>query len=149
MLINVDGSNLGIMTREQAFFLAYDAGLDIVAVSRTTNPVVARLMDANKERYDQEKKARKQRIKQRSGEVKEIKLTFKISEHDFQTRLRHAERFIARGNQVKLTMRLIGRENAFVTLAKEKFTRFATELGLSLGDVTKQGPRLSTILRSA
>lgn len=148
MLIDVSGTNLGAMSREQAFFLASDAGLDIVEVSREANPVVVRLMDFNKEKYDLEKRAKKQRVKQKSGAMKELKLSFKISENDFQTRIRHAKRFMEHGDQIKLTMRLIGRENAFVDSAKEKFFRFASELGLQTGTVTKQGPRLSTVLRS-
>lgn len=148
MLIDDKGVNLGSMSREQAFFLASDSGLDIVEVSQG-DPVVVRLMNFNKQKYDQEKQARKQRVKQKSGQMKEIKLSFKISEHDFQTRVRQAQKFLERGDQVKLTMRLVGRENAFVSLAKEKFTRFASEVGMNAGLVSKQGNRMNVVLRPA
>lgn len=148
MLIDERGANLGVVSREQAFFLASDAELDIVEVSHSDPPVV-RLMNFNKQRYDLEKQARKQRVKQKSGQIKEIKLSFKISEHDFQTRVRQAQKFQERGDQVKLTMRLVGRENAFSDLAKEKFVRFAAEVGLQTGTITKQGNRMSVVLRQA
>lgn len=148
MLIDERGVNLGTMSRQQAFFLASDSGLDIVEVSATEPPVV-RLMNFHKQRYELEKQARKQRVKQKSGQMKELKLSFKISEHDFQTRVRQAQKFIERGDQVKLTMRLVGRENAFVPLAKEKFTRFAEAVGMSTGLVSKQGNRMNVVLRPA
>ncbi len=148
ILIDERGVNLGLMSREQAFFLASDLGLDIVEVS-SGDPVVARLMNFNKQRYELEKQARKQRVKQKSGQMKEIKLSFKISEHDFLTRVRQAEKFLARGDQVKLTMRLVGRENAFASLAKEKFVRFAEAVGRQAGLVSRQGNRLNVVLRPA
>lgn len=147
MLIDDKGENLGVMSREQAFFLADERGIDLVAVSNDPVRPTVRMMDFNKQRYEEEKRARKTRVKQKSGDMKEIKLSFKISEHDFQTRLNHARRFLDRGDQVKLTMRLVGRENAFVDQAKEKFVRFATELGMKTSDVAKQGNRLNTVLR--
>ena len=85
VLIDAKGTNLGVVSREQAFFLADERGLDLVAVSTSSTPPIVRLMDFNKERYEEEKRARKQRVKQKTGEMKEIKLSFKISEHDFQT----------------------------------------------------------------
>lgn len=149
MLIDDKGENLGVMSREQAFFLADERGIDLVAVSNDPVRPTVRMMDFNKQRYEEEKRARKTRVKQKSGDMKEIKLSFKISEHDFQTRLNHARRFLDRGDQVKLTMRLVGRENAFVDQAKEKFVRFATELGMKTSDVAKQGNRLNTVLRKS
>jgi len=148
MLIDDHGNNLGVLSREQAFFLASDSVLDVVEVS-DNDPIVVRLMNFNKQRYDLEKQARKQRVKQKSGQMKEIKLSFKISEHDFQTRVRQAQKFLEHGDQVKLTMRLVGRENAFPDLAKEKFTRFASELGMQTGLVSKQGNRMNVVLRAA
>ncbi|MBI2590207.1 translation initiation factor IF-3 [Candidatus Berkelbacteria bacterium] len=146
VLIDRTGKNLGGMSREQAFFLAHEQGLDLVEVSGQATPPVIRILDFGKERYDREKRTRKQRAKQKSGEMKEIKLSFLMSEHDFQTRIRQAEKFIARGDQIKLGMRLVGRENAFAEQAKEKFIRFAEILKLKVPNITKQGNRLSAIL---
>ena len=149
MLIDHKGVNFGVVSREQAFFVADELGMDLVQVGSSPTGAIVRLMDFGKQRYEEEKRARKTRVKQKSGEMKEIKLSFKISEHDFQTRLNHAHKFLERGDQVKLTMRLVGRENAFVDAAKAKFTRFAEELGMKVSDVAKQGNRMNTVLRRA
>lgn len=147
LLIDTDGEKLGVVSREQAFFFAAEAGLDIVEVSGGATPPVVRLLDYNKQRYEDEKRARKSRAKQKAGETKEIKLSFKISEHDFQTKLRRAQEMLSKGDRIKLFMRLIGRENAFADLAKERLQRFATDLGATIESLDKQGPRITAILK--
>lgn len=147
LIIDTDGQKLGVLSREQAFFIATESGLDLVEVSGGATPPVVRLLDYNKQKYEEEKRARKSRVKQKSGEVKEIKLSFKISEHDFQTKLRRAQEMVSKGDRIKLFMRLIGRENAFADLAKERILRFATELGGTIESLDKQGPRITAILR--
>lgn len=116
-------------------------------VSGNATPPVVRLLDYNKQRYEEEKRARKSRARQKAGEMKEIKLSFKISEHDFQTKLRRAQEMISRGDRIKLFMRLIGRENAFADQAKERLERFATSLGATIESLDKQGPRITAILK--
>lgn len=136
-----------MLSREQAFFLAAEADVDLVEVSGGAMPPVVRLLDYNKQRYEDEKRARKSRVKQKTGEMKEIKLSFKISEHDFQTKLRRAQEMLGKGDRIKLFMRLIGRENAFAEQAKERLQRFATELGGTIESLDKQGPRITAILK--
>ncbi len=135
------------MSREQAFFIANDAGLDVVLVSSRATPPVVRLKDIGKERYELEKRARKHKAQQRSGGMKEIQLSFKIDEHDFQTKIRKAQQFLEKGDRIKLFMRLIGRENAFPDQAKDKIRRFATEVGRSVDTLDKQGSRITAILK--
>lgn len=147
LIIDTDGQKLGVLSREQAFYLAAEAGVDLVEVSAGATTPVIRLLDYNKQKYEEEKRARKSRAKQKSGEVKEIKLSFKISEHDFQTKLRRAQEMIGKGDRIKLFMRLIGRENAFADLAKERLHRFASELGATIESLDKQGPRITAILK--
>ncbi len=148
MLIATSGENLGVMSREQAFFLASEAGLDLVEVSGSATPPVIRMLDVGKERYEQEKRARKHKAQQRSGEVKEIKLSFRIEDHDVQTKLRRAERFLAKGDRIKLFMRLVGRENAFADQAKERMEQFASSLGATVESIDRQGSRLTAILKN-
>ena len=147
MLIDERGENLGAVTREQAFFIASDLGLDVVIVSNKATPPVVRLKDIGKERYELEKRARKHKAKQRSGELKEIQLSFRIDDHDFQTKIRHAQRFLAKGDRIKLFMRLVGRENAFSDQAKEKIQKFAAQLDRSVETIDKQGSRITAILK--
>ncbi len=135
------------MSREQAFFIASDAGLDVVLVSSRPPTPVVRLKDVGKERYEVEKRARKHKAQQRSGGMKEIQLSFRIDEHDFQTKLRKAKGFLEDGDRIKLFMRLIGRENAFPEQAKEKLHRFAAELGRPVDTLDKQGSRITAILK--
>jgi translation initiation factor IF-3 len=138
---------LGVVSREQAFFLAYQAELDLLEVNQTGNKSVVRMVDVGKERYEQEKRARKQRALQKSGEVKEIKLSFRIDKHDFETKINRARRMMSKGDRIKIFMRLVGRENAFVETAKEKIKEFADTLGAQIESIDKQGNRLTAILK--
>ena len=147
MLIGDDGTKYGVVSRDQAFFLAADMGLDLVEVSAQATPPVVRMIDYNKQRYEEEKRARKHRAKQRVSEVKEIKLSFKMGEHDRHVRLTQAGKFIAKGHRIKLFMRLIGRENAFGEQAKEKLESFATALGAEVEQLSRQGGRVTAILK--
>ncbi len=147
MLIGGDGTKYGVVAREQALFLAAELGLDLIEVSAQSTPPVTRLIDYHKHRYEEEKRARKHRARQRVSEVKEIKLTFKMGEHDRDVRLTQAQKFIEKGHRIKLFMRLVGRENAFADQAKEKLESFATQLGAQVEQLTRQGGRITAILK--
>ena len=147
ILISETGEKLGIMSREQAFFIANDSELDLVVVSSKTNPPIVRLKDIGKEKYEQDKKNRKQKAKQKSCDIKEIQISFRIDNHDFETKLKKAERFLEKGDRVKLFMRLVGRENAFSEQAKVKIQEFAQKLGRPIESLDKQGSRITAILK--
>lgn len=105
-------------------FLAYEKELDLVLVNPNANPPVAKLMDYDKELYQQEKAKRKQKAKQKNTEVKEIKLSIKIEKHDIETKARRAMKFLDKGNKVKVLIILRGRENLFKDKVEELIEEF-------------------------
>lgn len=109
-VISPDGTQLGILPIEQALQTAYGLHMDLVEVAPEARPPVCRIMDYGKYRYEQSKKAREAKKKQTIIELKEIKLRPKTEEHDFQFKVRHAERFLKEGNKAKITMMFRGRE---------------------------------------
>lgn len=148
MLIGPDNANYGEVSYDQAMVLAYDAGLDLVVVSPNAPVPVAKLMDYGKYQYEIEKKERKQRARQHAGEVKEIKLTYKIDEHDFQTKVERARKFLEEGMKVKIFLPLYGRENIFADRAIEQIERFRTLIDATYeSKPAKMGNRFITIMR--
>jgi len=109
-LIGDDGSQLGIVTSDQAREIAFEAGLDLVIVSENADPPVCRVMNYDKFRYEQKKKSQEAKKKQTVIETKEIKFRPKTDEHDLNFKIRNIKKFLADKNKVKLTMRFRGRE---------------------------------------
>jgi translation initiation factor IF-3 len=128
-VIDADGGQLGIMTPKDALKVAEDKELDLVLVSDKADPPVCRVMDYGKFKFEQEKKAREARKKQHTADVKEVKMRYKIEEHDYQVRINHAERFLKDGDKVKATVMFRGREIQHVDLAEELLNRMAGDLG--------------------
>lgn len=128
-VIDADGGQLGIMTPKDALKVAEDKELDLVLVSDKADPPVCRVMDYGKFKFEQEKKAREARKKQHTADVKEVKMRYKIEEHDYQVRINHAERFLKDGDKVKATVMFRGREIQHVDLAEELLNRMAVDLG--------------------
>ncbi len=135
-MIDQDGNQLGIMSPREALFKAREVGLDLVEVSPNADPPVCRILDYGKYVYDLNKKEKESRKKQHIMEVKEIKLTPNIDDHDLETKLRHAEKFLGRGDKVKLTMFFRGREMAHVDRGKQVMSRFILALE-DYGEVEK------------
>lgn len=127
-LIDADGGQLGIMTPREALKLAEEKELDLVLVSDKADPPVCRIMDYGKFKFEQEKKAREAKKKQHTADVKEVKMRYKIEEHDYQVRISHAERFLKDGDKVKATVMFRGREIQHADLAEELLNRMATDL---------------------
>ncbi len=109
-LIDENGAQVGIVQTRDALKRAEEAGLDLVEVAATVKPPVCRIMDLGKYIYTLSKKEKESRKKQKVIDVKEIKMTSKIEEHDYQTKLRNARRFLERGDKLKLTLIFRGRE---------------------------------------
>lgn len=130
MVVDEDGINLGIMPTREALNLAYDKGLDLVEINPTNRPPVCKIMDFGKYKYEISKKERDSRGKQRESELKEIRLTFKIGEHDLDYKAKQAREFFDHGNKVKVSMRLRGRENIMGELALAVFQKFAQKTDL-------------------
>lgn len=123
-MIGSDGSQLGIMTPAKALAIAEDEGYDLVLIAPTAEPPVCRIMDFGKYCFEQEKKEKEARKRQQTTETKEIRLTYRIDVHDFETKVKHAHRFLDDGNKVKVSMRFKGREIAHLALGRETMARF-------------------------
>ena len=110
--IGDDGTQHGVIASKQALSLAQNAGLDLVLISPDAKPPVAKIMDFGKYRYEQEKRAKEAKKKQKQIEVKEIKLTAKIAQNDINYKVKHAIEFLEDGKHVKFRVFLKGREAA-------------------------------------
>jgi translation initiation factor IF-3 len=127
-LIGSDGKQIGIVVPQQALTMARDEGLDLVEISPTAKPPVCRILDFGKYLYTLEKEEKHARKKQHIVHLKEIKLTSKIDDHDYQTKLRHATRFLERGDMVKLTLFFRGREMHHTDLGQKVMNRFIEDV---------------------
>ncbi|MBW4618522.1 MAG: translation initiation factor IF-3 [Cyanosarcina radialis HA8281-LM2] len=138
-VIDTDGEQLGILTPQEALRLAEEKELDLVLVSDKADPPVCRIMDYGKYKFELEKKAREAKKKQHTADVKEVKMRYKIEEHDYKVRVNQAERFLKAGDKVKATITFRGREIQHSDLAEELLKRMATDLQ-ELGEV-QQAPK--------
>lgn len=102
---------------------ARDKGLDLVEVAPNANPPVARLMDYGKFRYEESRKEREARKKQKQAQVKEIRFTPNIDDHDLETKVRHARKFLSGGDKVKVSVRFRGRQNLHRDLGRDLLLR--------------------------
>lgn len=127
-LIGPDGAQLGIKPFREALRIAQDMGLDLVNVAPQAKPPVCRIMDYGKFKYEQSKKEREARKKQKIVQVKEVRLTPNIEEHDLQTKLRNVRKFLEHGDKVKLTIRFRGRQIAHAELGQQVLDRLAKEV---------------------
>lgn len=127
-VIDTDGAQLGIMPPAEALPMAEEKELDLVLISDKADPPVCRIMDYGKYKYEQEKKEREARKKQHTSDVKEVKMRYKIEEHDYQVRINQAQRFIKDGDKVKATVMFRGREIQHSDLAEGLLNRMATDL---------------------
>lgn len=128
-VVDSDGTQLGIITPREAIQIAEERELDLVLVSDKADPPVCRIMDYGKYKFEQEKRAREAKKKQHAAEVKEVKMRYKIEEHDYRVRINQAERFLKSGDKVKATITFRGREIQHVDLAQNLLERMATDLG--------------------
>ncbi len=128
-VIDNEGKQLGIMTSREALTMAQEQELDLVLVSPDADPPVCRIMDHGKYKFEQEKKQREAKKKQHTVEVKEIKMRYTIEAHDYQVRLRNAQKFLAEGNKVKCTIMFRGREIQHADMARTLLMKLAQELG--------------------
>jgi translation initiation factor IF-3 len=125
-LITADGDNVGVVSVEEGIARAVEAGLDLVEISPNSEPPVCKILDYGKYKYQAQKKAAEARKKQRTVEIKEIKMRPNIDIHDYEVKMRAIVRFFEEGDKVKVTLRFRGREMAH------------QELGLQLLDRVKQ-----------
>jgi translation initiation factor IF-3 len=112
------------MSSDNALRTAYDKGLDLVLISPNAQPPVCRIVDYGRYRYEQEKREKEAKKKQNIIEVKEVQLSCRIETHDFETKVKHAMRFLGEGNKVKVVLRFRGREMSHQEIGKEILERF-------------------------
>jgi translation initiation factor IF-3 len=120
-VVGADGSNLGVLSTDEAIRRARDAGLDLVEVNPKGSPPVCKILDFGKYKYEEKKKQREAKRKQTVVEVKELKLRPKTDDHDLMVKLRAARKFVEAGNKVKLTCRFRGREITHPEVAVQQF----------------------------
>lgn len=109
-----ESDQLGVLSKTEALRIAESKGLDLVVITESANPPVAKILDANKYFYEQKRREKDAAKRQRESrvEVKEIQFRPGIGDHDFETKLKNIDKFLAKGNKVKLMVRFRGRENA-------------------------------------
>lgn len=127
-LIGSNGDQLGIKPFREAMQIAQDAGLDLVNVAPTAKPPVCRIMDYGKFRYETQKKEKEARKNQKVVELKEVRFSATIDEHDFQTKLRNVVKFLKEGDKVKMSVRFRGREIAHASIGQKVLERVAAEV---------------------
>ncbi|MDE7013320.1 MAG: translation initiation factor IF-3 [Kineothrix sp.] len=127
-VIGENGEQLGIMPSREAMRLAEEAGLDLVKIAPTAKPPVCKIVDYGKFRYEQARKEKEARKKQKTIEIKEIRLSPNIDTNDLNTKVNSARKFIAKGDKVKITLRFRGREMAHMANSKHILDDFAQAL---------------------
>lgn len=127
-VVGADGEMAGVMSVEQGIALADEAGLDLVEVSPNAKPPVCKVLDYGKYKYEQQKKANEARKKQKTVDVKEVKIRPGIEKHDYEVKMRNARRFLENGDKVKVTMRFRGREMAHQNIGLDLLKQMCIEL---------------------
>ena len=128
MLIDDEGENRGVMPTAEAIDMAAEQGLDLVEVSPNASPPVCKFLDYGKYKFQAQKKAAEARRKQKTVEVKEIKMRPNIDTHDYEVKMRNMRRFFDAGDKVKVTLRFRGREMAHQNLGMKLLQRVKAEV---------------------
>ena len=127
-VIGEDGQQLGVMSSRDAMKLAEEAGVDLVKIAPTAKPPVCRIVDYGKFRYEQTRKEKDAKKKQKTTEVKELRLSPNIDTNDLNTKVNAARKFLSKGDKVKITLRFRGREMAHMNNSKHILDDFAQAL---------------------
>jgi translation initiation factor IF-3 len=128
-LVAADGEQLGVMPLPDALAIAAEQSLDLVEVAPNADPPVCRVMDFGKFKYEQDQRRKESRKKATNIVIKEMKFRPKIDPHDYETKMRHVERFLEEGSKVKLTIMFRGREMAHPELGHRILQRVAEQVG--------------------
>ncbi len=136
-VIDNDGSQHGLMSSRDAQKLAREKNLDLVQIAPQATPPVCKIMDYGKYRYDQQKKDKEAKKKQKTMEMKEMRLGIFTEEHDIETKANNVAKFLSGGDKVKISMRFRGREMGYVDKGKETMLKFCERLA-EIGTIEKQ-----------
>ena len=124
-LVSADGEQLGILSAREALEKAEEAGMDLVKISPNAVPPVCKLMDYGKFKFEQTKREKEAKKNQHVVEVKEVRMSPSIDVNDFNVKLRNAQKFLAEGDRVKVTVRFRGREMAHTEIGRDLLLKFA------------------------
>ncbi|MBQ6385325.1 MAG: translation initiation factor IF-3 [Lachnospiraceae bacterium] len=127
-LIGVNGEQLGIMSAREAQQKADEAGLDLVKIAPKAAPPVCKIIDYSKYRYEQSRKEKEARRKQKTVDIKEVRMSPNIDTNDLNTKIAAARKFIQKGNKVKISIRFRGREMAHTAASRPMLEEFAAKL---------------------
>lgn len=127
-LIDSDGSQLGIMSAKEAQDKAYEKNLDLVKIAPQATPPVCKIMDYGKYKFEAGKREKEAKKNQKVAVIKEVRLSPSIDEHDFNTKLNHALKFLKNGDKVKVTVRFRGRELHHASLGEDILNKFAEQV---------------------
>jgi len=139
-VITSSGENLGIMSTSKAISIAKEEGLDLIEIAPNANPPVCKIIDMGKFKYEAQKKANKAKKKQKKIELKEIKLRPVTEVHDYNFKLKNAQKFLSKGDKVKFTIRFKGRELMHSNLGNDLMNRILEDIK-SVGKV-EMSPKL-------
>ncbi len=129
LVIDENGEKRGVLPIEEALALAEQAGLDLVEVAPNAEPPVCKVLDYGKYKYQAQKRAAEARKKQKTIEVKEVKMRPTIDTHDYEVKMRNLRKFLSKGDKVKVTIRFRGRELAHTELGRELMERVLADAG--------------------
>ena len=127
-VISSDGKNLGIVPTKKATEMAREEGLDLIEISPNANPPVCKIIDMGKYKYEAQKKASKAKKRQKKIELKEIKLRPVTEVHDYNFKIKHAQKFLSKGDKVKFTIRFKGRELMHSNLGNDLMNRIKEDI---------------------
>jgi translation initiation factor IF-3 len=136
----LDGKDSKIISTREALMLAQESNLDLVMVSPTAKPPVCRIMDYNKFLYEQAKKQKEAKKNQKVIEIKEVRLSATIEEHDIDIKAKNANKFISNGDKVKVSIRFRGRQNNYRAIGNKVFEKFLTKMDENA--VVEKSPQL-------
>ena len=149
MVIDENGENLGLLSTADAVARAEELGFDLVEVNPNATPPVCKIIDYSQFQYEQDKHRQKQKARQKKVALKGVRLSFRISDHDKETRLGQARKFLDQGHKVKVEIVLRGRERGFGDQAKTLMEQFTRTLGNDIyieQPFSKQGGRISLVI---
>ena len=148
-LIGEDGEQLGIMSAREAMKIAQEAELDLVKIAPAAKPPVCKIIDYGKFRYEQSRKEKEAKKKQKTVEIKEVRLSPNIDTNELNTKVNNARKFISKGNKVKVTLRFRGREMAHVQQSRhilDDFAELLTDIAVVEKPAKLEGRNMSMVL---
>ena len=151
-IIGDNGEQLGVLQTSAALAMAYEKDLDLVLIAPNAEPPVCRIMDYGKYRFERDKKEKEAKKKQTVVEVKEVQLSCRIDTHDFETKVKHAHRFISDGNKVRVVVKFKGREMSHLDIGRdilEKFEQACADVGTVDKRPALEGRFMSMIINPA